>query len=76
MYRVTVSTDGQVAYEGDYFVERIGRHRGKVDPESVRDLVRFILRLGFDGLEPEYPAVLPACRPSNSRSGAGSTPLA
>ena len=55
-YRVTVSTDGQVDYEGECFVERIGRHRGEVDPDSVRDLVRFILRLGFHGLEPEYPA--------------------
>ena len=64
VYRVTVSTDGQVDYEGEYFVERIGRHRGEVDPDSVRDLVRFILRLGFDGLEPEYPAPR-TCMPSD-----------
>lgn len=56
VYRVTLSADGQVDYEGEYFVERIGRHRGEVGPESVRDLVRLMLRLGFDGLEPEYPA--------------------
>ncbi len=54
VYGVTLSTTGLAAYEGEAFVERVGRYRGRVDREDVRDLVGFILRLGFAELEPEY----------------------
>jgi hypothetical protein len=55
VYKVRLSTDGQVTYEGEYYVERMGVHRGRVAPESVQGLVRFILRLGFADLDSEYP---------------------
>jgi hypothetical protein len=55
-YRVTVSVEGHVTYEGKAWVERLGSHEGEVDPVQVRRLVGSILRLGFTRLEPEYEA--------------------
>lgn len=54
VYSVTLSATGLAAYEGHAFVERIGRYRGRVESDLVRDLAQLILRLGFADLEPEY----------------------
>jgi hypothetical protein len=58
VYRVTLTTDGLVDFEGEAFVELIGQHQGFVDPDRVDDLVRIILRLGFAELLPEYPTMV------------------
>lgn len=53
VYRVTLSTDGLVDYEGEVYVERLGQHHGEIEPDRVTDLVRAILLLGLAGSDPE-----------------------
>jgi hypothetical protein len=56
VYRVTLSIDGHVTYDGEAFVDRLGEHIGSVDPNRVGRLATSILRLGFDRLQREYAA--------------------
>jgi hypothetical protein len=58
VYRVTLSIDGLVDYEGEAFVERIGQHQGEIDPDRVSDLIRVIMELGNAEPDPEAPLPL------------------
>jgi hypothetical protein len=54
IYEVTLSADGTAVWNGERFVERLGRHRGAVEVDDVARLARFVERAGFFGWEPEY----------------------
>jgi hypothetical protein len=54
IYEVTLEADGTAVWNGERFVERLGRHRGEVDVNDLARLARFIERAGFFGWEPEY----------------------
>jgi hypothetical protein len=58
VYRVTLSTDGLVDYEGEGYVERTGHHQGEIDPDRVSDLIRVIIQLGLAEPDPEAPLPL------------------
>jgi hypothetical protein len=56
IYEVTLRADGSAAWNGERFVERLGRHTGEVRADEYDRLARFVLRAGFFGWEDEYVA--------------------
>lgn len=54
IYEVTLTADGSATWEGERFVDRLGRFQGQVDVNDFRRLARFIERAGFFGWAPEY----------------------
>jgi hypothetical protein len=54
IYKVTLSSDGTAIWNGERFVERIGRYRGEIDLDDYWRLVRFIERAGFFHFDDEY----------------------
>jgi uncharacterized protein DUF6438 len=54
MYEVALVADGMATWDGERFVDRLGRHQGRVDVNDFERLARFIQRAGFFDWEPEY----------------------
>jgi hypothetical protein len=56
VYEVTLAADGAATWNGERFVDRLGRHQGQVDLNDYGRLARFIQRAGFFGWDDEYAA--------------------
>jgi hypothetical protein len=54
VYRVTLRSDGTVIWEGERFVQPIGRHVGRVDPAHFEHLARLTESSGFFEWRDEY----------------------
>jgi Domain of unknown function (DUF6438) len=54
-YQVTLRRDGSAVWEGEAFTDRLGLHRGSVDPEEFELLTSFISRSGFFDWQDDYP---------------------
>ncbi len=61
VYRIWVSADGKVGYEGRSHVRRIGTAAGEVPPERVRVLVSELERAGYFSFSNRYTSAEPAC---------------
>lgn len=56
VYDVTLRADGTATWNGESFVDRLGRQEAQIDLNDYGRLVRFLERAGFFGWEPEYVA--------------------
>jgi hypothetical protein len=56
VYDVTLAADGAAVWNGERFVDRLGRFQGQVDLGDFGRLARFIQRAGFLGWDDEYVA--------------------
>ena len=56
IYAVTLAADGLADWDGERFVDRLGRYQGQVDLNDYERIARFIQRAGFFSWEPEYLA--------------------
>jgi Domain of unknown function (DUF6438) len=54
VYQVRLDSDGTVSWEGERFVERLGRYGGQIDAADFSRLASFIRRANFFEWEPEY----------------------
>lgn len=54
VYEVTLRRRGWASWHGEMFIDRIGEHRGKVDPDDFERVAGFIERCGFFTWKPEY----------------------
>jgi Domain of unknown function (DUF6438) len=54
VYKVTVSSTGEVEYSGEWFVAREGVHRWQISPQRVRLLAEAFERAGYRALRDEY----------------------
>jgi Domain of unknown function (DUF6438) len=54
VYEVTLASDGTAIWDGERFVERLGRYKGEIDLNDYSRLVRFIERAGFFHFDDEY----------------------
>lgn len=54
IYQVRLDSDGTVTWEGERFVERLGRYSGQIDAADFSRLAGFIRRANFFEWEPEY----------------------
>lgn len=53
IYEVTLHSDGTAEWEGERFVDRIGRFHGEFSPNEFEKLASFVERVGFFGWEEE-----------------------
>ena len=53
-YSVTLTAEGKVTYHGWTYVDRLGAHTGRLDPESFAELARLTLDMGFFDMEGDY----------------------
>ena len=56
VYRVSISDDGEVVYNGEQFVNVRGEQRARIASEAVRALLAQFDTIGFDQLQDEYRA--------------------
>lgn len=56
IYEVTLHSDGTADWEGEGFVEPVGRYHGQFDPNDFEKLAAFAGRAGFFGWDDEYRA--------------------
>lgn len=54
VYSVELRDDGTVIFRGERFVQSIGEHVTRIDPEQVRQLVEEFYRANFLALEDAY----------------------
>jgi hypothetical protein len=54
VYDVTLAFDGTATWNGERYVDRLGRYQGQVNVNDYGRLTRFIERVGFFGWDPEY----------------------
>lgn len=55
-YRVTISSDGEVAYSGERFVNVVGERRATIPRADVERLLRRFDEIGFEQLRDSYRA--------------------
>jgi hypothetical protein len=55
-YTVSITGDGQVTYNGERFVNVVGRQTATIPQEDVQRLLRRFDAIGFDNLRDEYRA--------------------
>ena len=61
VYRISVSREGIVSYEGQAGVRRVGAASRRIRPEQVKALVSELERAGFFSLAPRYTPADSAC---------------
>jgi len=61
VYRLSVTHDGLVTYEGRAHVRHLGAASGKVPPERVETLLSEVVRAGYFSFAPRYTPAEPAC---------------
>jgi hypothetical protein len=61
VYRISVSPEGMVSYEGQAGVRQLGAASKRIRPEQVTALVSELERAGFFSLAPRYTPGDPAC---------------
>jgi hypothetical protein len=61
VYRIWVSADGTVGYEGKAHVRRTGPATGKIPPERVQALLDELDRSGYASLAPSYTSGQSTC---------------
>jgi hypothetical protein len=54
VYEVTLRSDGLATWDGERFVQRVGRYTGEIGLEEYGRLARFVHRAGFFRWEDEY----------------------
>ncbi len=54
MYEVTLASDGTATWDGERFVDRLGRFSGEIDVNDYSRLLRFVERAGFFQWNDEY----------------------
>src|SRR5690348_14497714 len=57
VYKVTISSDGSVVYEGKKYVRVEGMQRGKVEPEAVKQLMQEFVDSDYFKLEDQYTTI-------------------
>jgi hypothetical protein len=61
VYRISVSSDGIVSYEGRAGVRQLGAASKRIKPERVSALVSELERAGYFSFAPRYTPAEPAC---------------
>jgi hypothetical protein len=61
VYRIAVSPDGLVSYEGRAGVRQLGAASKRIKPERVSALVSELERAGYFSFAPRYTPAEPAC---------------
>ncbi len=56
IYRVTITADGKVVFEGIRFVAAVGRREGQADPAKLAALIALVDSSRFMSLKPQYRA--------------------
>jgi hypothetical protein len=56
VYEVTLAADGTATWNGDRFIDRLGRYQGQMDLNDYGRLARFIQRADFFSWDPDYVA--------------------
>lgn len=54
MYKVTIYTDGTVVFEGENYVDAMGRHTTTIEPQVVEELVAGFEEAGYFEWDDEY----------------------
>lgn len=54
IYEVEVTEQGAVTFSGHRFVEKIGKHHGKVTPSQFQQLAALVKQIGFFKLQDRY----------------------
>lgn len=54
VYTVTLRRSGDARFEGEHFVDLMGKHRARIDRAAFADLARAIAYVGFESLDPKY----------------------
>ena len=62
VYRITVTSAGDVTYEGKANVKLIGRATGEISPDSVVSLLRELEQAGYFTFSDRYVVSEPTCR--------------
>lgn len=57
VYKVSVSGDGTVSYEGMKFVRVVGKREAKIDPAAVKSLVKEFQDIHYFELQDEYKTI-------------------
>jgi uncharacterized protein DUF6438/ankyrin repeat protein len=57
-YRVRITVDGRVDYEGRRFVRVVGKASAQIAPETVQELVHEFERIGYFDLKDKYTALI------------------
>jgi len=68
VYRVWVSADGTVGYEGKAHVRQLGRANGKIGTDQVQALLEELDRAGYTSLAASYTPGQPTCGRSSTDS--------
>jgi Domain of unknown function (DUF6438) len=61
VYRIAVSPNGEVSYEGRAHVRHLGQARGQVPADTVHALLSELERAGYFSFATRYAAAEPAC---------------
>jgi Domain of unknown function (DUF6438) len=56
VYEVTLAADGTASWNGERFVDRLGRHQGQLNPNDFQRLAGLVARVGFFDWAPDYVA--------------------
>jgi hypothetical protein len=75
VYRVWVSADGKVGYEGRAHVRRLGSASGEIAAERVRALLSEIERAGYFSFANRYTSAEPTCGRYSTDSPAAITSI-
>jgi hypothetical protein len=54
IYEVEVTEQGAVTFSGHRFVDKMGKHHGKVTPSQFQQLAALVTRIGFFKLQDRY----------------------
>ncbi|MFL5511782.1 MAG: DUF6438 domain-containing protein, partial [Gemmatimonadales bacterium] len=61
VYRLAVTSDGVVTYEGEAQVRQLGKAFSRVSPEKVQALLSELERAGYFAFASRYAAAEPVC---------------
>ena len=61
VYRLAVTSDGVVSYEGKAEVRQLGKASSRISPEKVQDLLSELERAGYFSFASRYAAAEPVC---------------
>jgi hypothetical protein len=60
VYSVMFRADGRASWEGEYFVERLGKHTGNISPDAFSEVADVAVSSGFFSLD-RYTSIPPTC---------------
>lgn len=59
MFKITIYTDGNAIYEGERFVDKVGKFKKQLTKKDVNNLIKQFRKADFFNFKEEYPAHSP-----------------